>query len=346
VAKQRGETHLKEDDSEGLVKSFLPSEWVTRKLHPDYGVDITVEVFERQANGIPTMGEFLFVQLKGTAGIKRKVEPIRVRGNVEKAFDTQKGKVEYELDTITFIVDTDTIDNARLMGPSTPLMLFVCDLTDREVYFVCLTDYYDKVLEPRGISLSAQSTVTVVIPASNRLSAAHSVEIMRFFAARAKLYAMFNLAQFQYREIRHILPDFSNHEHFADIDSNFALIERFAQRLRAMPIWDRELPWALLPHYRDRLNLILKNIAAGALPLIKDGIEVFMHGDDKAIAPLFEFHNLCSTSWEQFSAIGQTFEDLVREWFLPTFVGQLGSGEKPFLRDVSDHSAPMSAGTT
>lgn len=346
MAKNRGETHLKEDDSEGLVKSLLPSEWVIRKLHPDYGVDVTIEVFERQANGIPTMGEFLFVQLKATASAKRKVEPIRVRGNVEKALDTQSGRVEYELDAVTFVVDVDTIDNARLMGPSTPLMLFVCDLKDREVYFVCLTDYYDKVLEPRGISLSKQSSVTIVIPASNRLSSAHSVEQMRFFAARAKLYAMFNLAQFQFREIRHILPNFSNHEHLADIDSNFALIERFARRLRAMPIWDRELPWGLLPHYRDRLNLILKNIDANALALIKGGVEAFMHGNDQAIAPLFEFHSLCSTSWEQFSAIGQTFEDLVREWFLPTFVGQLGSGEKPFLREVADPSAPVSTDPT
>ena len=136
VSKQRGETHLKEDDSERLVKSLLPAEWVIRKLHPDYGVDVTIEVFERQEKGIPTMGEFLFVQLKGTTDLKRKVEPIRVRGNAEKRHDRQEGKVEYELDAVTFVVDTDTIDNARLMGPSTPLMLFVCELNDREVYLV------------------------------------------------------------------------------------------------------------------------------------------------------------------------------------------------------------------
>jgi Domain of unknown function (DUF4365) len=339
MSKQRGETHLKEDDSEGLVKSLLPPEWVIRKLHPDYGVDITIEVFERQANGIPTMGEFLFAQIKGTADLKRKVEPIRIRGNVEKTHDRQEGKVAYELDAVSFVVDTDTIDNARLMGPSTPLMLFVCDLNNREIYFVCLTDYYDKILEPRGVSLSDQATVTLVIPASNRLSAAHSVQAMRFFAARAKLYGLFNLAQFQYREIRQLLPEFSNHEHLAEIDQNFAIIERFARRLRGMPIWDRELPWALLPHYRDRLDLILKNVDADALTLIKAGIVEFMRGNDQALTPLFEFHNLCSMSWEQFSAIGQTFEDLVREWFLPTYVGQLGSGEDVFLREVADPSA-------
>lgn len=345
MPKQRGETHLKEDDSERLVKSLMPPEWVVRKLHPDYGIDITIEVFERQANGIPTMGEFLFVQLKGTADLKRKVEPIRVRGNVEKTHDRQEGKVEFELDAIAFVIDTDTIDNARLMGPSTPLMLFVCDLNDREVYFVCLTDYYDKILEPRGISLSDQASVTLVIPASNRLSSAHSVQVMRFFAARAKLYGMFNLAQFQYREIRQLLPEFSNHERLAELDQNFAIIQRFTRRLRSMPIWDRELPWALLPHYRDRLDLILKNVDADALGIIKAGIVDFMRGNDRGLTPLFEFHSLCSMSWEQFSAIGQSFEDLVREWFLPTYVGQLGSGEDVFLRQVADTSGTAPTGS-
>ncbi len=336
MAKERGETHLKEEDSEGLVASLLPPEWVIRKLHPDYGVDLTVEVFERQENGIPTMGEFLFVQLKSTSVLKKGIESIKTRENVEKALDLQQGDAAYDLDVVTFQIDIYTIDNSRLMGPSTPLMLFLCDLEGREVYFVCLTDYYDKILEPRGLSLADQDSVTIVIPASNKLSTPHSVQVMRFFAARAKLYAMFNLAQFQFREMRYLLPAFSNHENLSEIDESYAIIERFSRRLRGMPIWDRDLPWALLPHYRDRLDLIIKNIDADAISIIKLGIEEFMKGNDQAITPLFEFDSLCSMSWEQFSAIGQTFEDIVREWFLPTYVGQLGSGEEPFLRAVED----------
>ncbi|MCA0998626.1 DUF4365 domain-containing protein [Alloyangia pacifica] len=133
MAKRRVENHLKEDASEVLVSSLLPEEWVIRKLHPDYGVDVTVEVFERQGQQIPTMGEFLFVQLKSTTSLKRGIEPIRPRGNVEKGVDLQDREAEHELDVVRFVVDSDTIDNARLMGPSTPLMLFVCDLTEGEI---------------------------------------------------------------------------------------------------------------------------------------------------------------------------------------------------------------------
>jgi hypothetical protein len=334
MAKERGETHLSEDDSEVAVKSLLPKEWVMRKLHPDYGVDITVEVFERAGTKIPTMGEFLFVQLKSTHSPAKSTIKIRRRGNVEKANDAQDGEAEHELDVVAFQIDTDTIDNARLMGPSTPLLLFLTDLQEKEVYYICLTDYYDKVLEPRGFTCSGQASVTLHIPLSNRLSSTHAVEVMRFFATRAKMYGMFNLAQFQFREMRYLLQAFSSHENLAELRSNFAIIERFARRLRAMPIWEREVPWALLPHYRHRLDHIIREIDGGMLAKIEQGIARFLAGDNAGLAPLFQFSDLCRMSWEQFSAIGQTFEDLVREWFLPTYVGQLGSGEEETFRGL------------
>ncbi|MEP2532698.1 DUF4365 domain-containing protein [Shimia sp.] len=334
MAKSRVDNHMKEDASELLVSNLLPEEWVMRKLHPDYGVDVTIEVFERQEGKIPTMGEFLFVQLKSTTSLKRGIEPIKPRGNVEKGLDPQDGDAEHELDVVRFVVDTDTIDNARLMGPSTPLMLFVCDLVESEVYYVCLTDYYDKVIEPRGIDLTKQASVTVLIPAGNKLTDPRSAQVMRFFATRAKLYGMFNLAQFQYREARWILSEFADHDYVEKLPSNFAMIERFAYRLRAMPIWERDIPWQLMRDYKTRLDLIIKNIEADTLGLILRGIDAFLKGDDKALTPLLQFHELCSMSWEQFSAIGQTFEDIVREWFLPTWMGQLGSGEEPYFREI------------
>ncbi|MCA0998625.1 hypothetical protein [Alloyangia pacifica] len=157
---------------------------------------------------------------------------------------------------------------------------------------------------------------------------------MRFYATRAKLYGVFNLAQFQYREARWILEELASHEKVKELPSNFAMIDRFARRLRAMPIWERDIPWQLMRDYRDRLDLIIKNINAGTLDLILRGLDAFLKGDDKGLNPLMQFHHLCSMSWEQFSAIGQTFEDIVREWFLPTWMGQLGSGEEPYFREI------------
>jgi hypothetical protein len=336
MAKERVDAHLSEDASEAIVKQHLPNEWVMRKLHPDYGVDVSIEVFERVNTKIPTMGEFVFVQLKSRQELTGSCLKISERGNVEKAIDSEQGRYFFELDVVKYVIDSDTIDNARLMGPSTPLMLFVVELKTKEVYYICLTEYYDKILEPRGFDFSAQKSVSINIPKSNRLSDQRAHEVMRFFATRAKLYAMFNLAQFQFRESRYLLDVFTSHEHVDELAENYKIIERFARRLRAMPIWERPTIWQLMRDYRDRLDRIISEIEGGALSKIKKGIDEFLAGDDKGLAELMAFSHLCILSWKQFSAIGQTFEDLVREWFLPTFAGQIGSGNSDTLREVPE----------
>jgi hypothetical protein len=222
---------------------------------------------------------------------------IRERGNVEKATDSEQGKYFFELDVVKYVVDADTIDNARLMGPSTPLMLFVVEIQTREVYYICLSDYYDKILEPRGFNFS-QKSITINIPKSNCLSDQHAHEVMRFFATRAKLYAMFNLAQFQFRETRYLLDAFTSHEHIDALAENYQIIERFARRLRAMPIWDRPTIWQLMRDYRHRLDRIISEIEGDALAKIKKGIDEFLAGDDKGLNELMKFAYLCTLSWE------------------------------------------------
>ena len=68
---RRTRNHIIEDKSEDILKRLIPSEWVLRKLHPDYGIDYLVEIFEQTR---ATGGHF-FIQLKGTdkKGLKGKI---------------------------------------------------------------------------------------------------------------------------------------------------------------------------------------------------------------------------------------------------------------------------------
>jgi tetratricopeptide (TPR) repeat protein len=59
---KRTRNHIIEDESETILKSLLPSEWVLRKLSPDYGIDYLVEIFTKNK----ATGEHFFIQLKGT----------------------------------------------------------------------------------------------------------------------------------------------------------------------------------------------------------------------------------------------------------------------------------------
>jgi hypothetical protein len=230
MAKKRGETHLMEDASEIIIGKLLPEPWVIRKLHPDYGVDYTIEVFEKSGTSFPTMGEFLYVQAKSIASTEKKVIQLASRMNVEKLTSSSDGKAEMELDVIKYQLDCDTIDNARLMGPAAPLLLFLVDLALEEVYYICITDYYDKIIEPSGVKLGGQASVLVNIPYGNRLTKQGSADVMRFFACRAKLYGLISLANYQHREVQFLVGNIRAERDIKCIALSLLVLRRFALR--------------------------------------------------------------------------------------------------------------------
>lgn len=59
---ERTRNHIIEDESENILKMLIPSEWVLRKLSPDYGIDYMVEIFKQNK----ATGAHFFLQLKGT----------------------------------------------------------------------------------------------------------------------------------------------------------------------------------------------------------------------------------------------------------------------------------------
>ena len=60
---ERPRAHTIEDESELAFRQAIPREWVARKLVPDYGIDLTVEIFDEKGHSTP----FSFhVQLRAT----------------------------------------------------------------------------------------------------------------------------------------------------------------------------------------------------------------------------------------------------------------------------------------
>ena len=66
VGKQRSVTHIIEDISIKILEKQFPNEWVMRKYVPDYGIDISVELFEPYKEDYITTGEHIYFQVKGT----------------------------------------------------------------------------------------------------------------------------------------------------------------------------------------------------------------------------------------------------------------------------------------
>jgi tetratricopeptide (TPR) repeat protein len=60
---QRPREHQVEDESELAFRAALPPQWVVRRLVPDYGIDLTVEIFDVDGHSTPWS---FHVQLKAT----------------------------------------------------------------------------------------------------------------------------------------------------------------------------------------------------------------------------------------------------------------------------------------
>ena len=83
--KVRSTSHLIDQDAILTIKKKLPKEWVVRELTPDYGIDLDVELFEKENGKIVTLGERLYIQVKGTTKLKTINKKIDVKeSNITK----------------------------------------------------------------------------------------------------------------------------------------------------------------------------------------------------------------------------------------------------------------------
>lgn len=81
----RPRTHTIEDESERRFRGAVPPGWVVRKLDPDYGIDLTVEIFDEAGHSTP----FSFhVQLKATdeEDVDRALRAIRFRRDLAEYY--------------------------------------------------------------------------------------------------------------------------------------------------------------------------------------------------------------------------------------------------------------------
>lgn len=134
-----------------IVSSILPDYWTIREYKPDYGIDLEIELFESKIiddkKVYDTLGEHLFIQVKGTENIDFSTFTIHERKNVEK-YKVVKGEQYKTIDVIKFQLDTAELYTVERMSSAVPILLFVVDVNNGDIYYLCLNDYIEKVLIP------------------------------------------------------------------------------------------------------------------------------------------------------------------------------------------------------
>lgn len=316
---KRSEQHLVDQDGIHLLRSKLPRHWLLREYRPDYGLDFTIETFKAsnasEASATratyETLGEHVFVQLKSVTEPEFHSLQIFGRGNVEKAPEKLNlaDKVA-EIDTYRLQLEMSELITIERMGIGVPVLLVIADLARQRCSFVCLNDYIDKILVPRHTDYRTAASRTIHVPLWTEIGSEAGMAGLRWYAKRTKLLAAFQRFTYQYSELQ-----------WRDNGDWRPLARYFGERIVRYDFWDDTEMCRLISYYGERLRQFLETGQPGCHKVDGKVPEAFDTGEFREHMRKLDVFEL----WRGLSLLPKTYEDVWREWFLPTGLGQLSS---------------------
>ncbi len=300
--KRRSFQQMMEEESGVILRGALPSQWVIHEYTPDYGIDGSVEIFEyvdEEEEYAETLGETFFFQLKSVRSCDVTEVMLPSRRNVEKGPYLQTDGNPVESEIIKYQLETDELLTIEAMGSGLVVVLFLVCLDSQRVFFLNLTDAVDKILTPESPDWRDQRSKVIQVPALNELTPTTPLlDILRFYGARPKLTGMFSKVHFQWAELGHGIDELPEEEWHA-------MASHFTDALLRLDIWEHPSWAGLLGRYGRDLMQMRKYLDEHA-PSEVDRLAVL---------------NL----WFQMDGVSRTFEDIAREWGLPTALSQMSS---------------------
>lgn len=173
--KVRSQSHLIDQKAILHIRQKLPEGWVVRELSPDYGIDLDVELFVKEHGQVVTLGEHLYMQVKGTTCAKYKNISI------------EEDEIKVVKKCLVFQLDTALLRLVERVGDSLPILLVTIDMNTNEAFFVCLNDYVNFFL-CTDTDWRTQKTKVIYVPCNNCIE---STRLLRWYALRPKLNAFF-----------------------------------------------------------------------------------------------------------------------------------------------------------
>lgn len=319
--KRRVVQKIMEEKSLVLAREQLPEEWVIHEYAPDYGIDFVVETFDfidQKREVAETLGEFFFVQMKSVKKAEKTSIKVFERNNVEKTLTKIDGKFA-DIDVIKYSIDVDELHTIMSMGCAVPTVLFLADLSEEKIYFVCLNDYIEKILLPQSQKLQNTKSVTIYIPTSNIITSSKVICHLTFLARRSKLFGAFNKFNYQRNELKFC--------------SSPELILRFISIIKEYDFWDTKVVWPPLEGMYNTLleieSFFSSNVLEEKLRILEsrgfsNNILKNFVDDTDSTTMLNDIIDIYTTHcvfpyWDKLCNLGNIYEEICKEWFLPTY---------------------------
>lgn len=236
---------------------------------------------------------------------------------------------------------TSELLTVQAMGSAVPVLLFLVELSTRRIYFVCLNDLIEKVILPQDPSYAAKESKVLHIPLANCIHAddPFSVRPLETYAKRPKLYAAFEKFAYQHHELGHALlacSDAAPEEHQrATATAVLDLVRHFLSVILRYDFWTRIPEWQPIGHSHQELaalhGLLLGRGVEHDLPALQTYLTYepamnrsqdwvrSMRLEDARLQVLLHVSQI----WHRLANLGRMYEELGREWFLPTYLAPL-----------------------
>lgn len=331
-----------------IVRDLLPGHWVIRDYRPDYGIDLLIELFDYidpEQTQAATLGEALFVQVKSTEVVDAGRLRAYPRDNVEIG-PLQEDRAEPTgIDVARLQMETSELLTVQAIGSAIPVLLFLVELSTRRIFFVCLNDYIDKVVIPQDPAYHDRQSKVLHIPLRNCITAVdpRSVRPLETYGKRAKLYAAFEKFAYQRHELGFAYDAWSAAGSEGTRENAarrlMRLVRHFLSMARRYDFWTRIPAWEPIRMSHAELWVLQRLLANAdpdqdlallqdylvnqpAYPLMKD----YVAGCDLPRAQ-WHFYTHLLQVWDRLANLARMYEEVVREWFLPTFLGSALSGD-------------------
>lgn len=320
-----------------IAMSKLPDTWVVRQITPDYGLDLHIEVFEptpEDPDSADTLGEHFFAQVKTVAAVGTKTLQIGNRQNVMRSRRASPEVESADIEVATLSLETSELRTVEAMGPGVPVLLLLVDLSSDEVYYLCLNDYISKVLLPKSWNYDERGSSTLHTPLSNRLRRDDpaSGTYIRMLARRAKLYTLFALLHYQYHEVARAAEgariDLDRWTEEGRLPEDLLhMLEVFLRGVLRSDVWAPTGVgfWQPLRQVQHDFAGLLSRLEDLRRPMPVETADLTL----MQLAMLFE----------RAANISNIFEELVREWSLPTYlsvsISRLEAAELQAIADAA-----------
>lgn len=300
--KKRPQAHIIGDKAINIIRNMLPEEWVIREFHQDYGIDLMIEIFNAENSSmLETLGEFLYIQSKGIELISNNFGKFKINGHI--------------IDVIKYKLDTSFLNTVERVGSAVPILLFLVDIKNNKIYYICLNDYIEKILDTK---YKKNKTKIINIPLANIIDNNTNMSIIEWYSFRAKLFSFFNF-------INSLELDIPYH----DYNEFYNYYKNKLLYIFNLDIWNRKRLWPILNIIYEEIEYFLINDiplqAKGIIDKrIEDGEDIDMINQESTyLSILVSFRQaIISISliniFKQMQNLSGMYETYCKNWFIPT----------------------------